>query len=98
MAVTYISLMNFTDQGLRAIKDTTKRAEAARKLAQEYGVTFKSLRWTQGQYDIVAELEAKDEQSYNSFAVALMAQGFVRGQSLRAYGADEMNAMLSRLP
>jgi uncharacterized protein with GYD domain len=51
---TYIMLANFTDQGIRNIKDTVKRAEAFKELAKGAGVTVKELCWTLGQYDIVA--------------------------------------------
>jgi len=95
---TYIVLCNFTDQGIRNVKDTTKRAEAAQKIAKEYGVTFKSIHWTQGQYDVVAEVEAKDEQAYNAFNLAIASQGFMRGQTLRAFSADEMKTLLAKLP
>jgi uncharacterized protein with GYD domain len=95
---TYITLMNFTDQGLSSIKDTVKRADAAKKIAREYGVTFKSIHWTQGQYDVVCELEAPDEQSLSAFGLALASMGNVRGQTLRAFTADEMKAVLAKLP
>jgi uncharacterized protein with GYD domain len=95
---TYITLMNFTDQGLSSIKDTVKRADTAKKIAREYGVTFKSIHWTQGQYDVVCELEAPDEQSLSAFSLALASLGNVRGQTLRAFTADEMKAVLAKLP
>ena len=63
---TYITLINFTDQGIRAVKETVQRYEASQKLAGQFGVTFKSIHWTLGQYDIVCELEAKDEASMAS--------------------------------
>ena len=79
---TYIALMNFTDQGIRSVKETIKRSDAAQKLGKEYGVTFKSIHWTQGQYDIVCEFEAKDEASLAAFGLALASQGNVRSQTL----------------
>ena len=51
--VTCVSLMNFTDQGLRTIKDSPKRAAAAAEAAKKFGVTMREIVWTQGQYDIV---------------------------------------------
>src|SRR5271165_6522480 len=65
---TYVTLYNFTDQGLRNIKDTVKRVEAAKKAATAAGITIKELVWTQGQYDLVAISEAPDEVVANAFA------------------------------
>jgi uncharacterized protein with GYD domain len=96
--VTYISLMSFTDQGIRSVKDTVKRSESAAKLAKEYGVTFKSIHWTQGPYDVVAELEAKDEQSLAAFGLAAASAGNFKSQTLRAFTADEMKAIVAKLP
>jgi hypothetical protein len=49
----YIVLVNFTDQGVRNLKDTTKRADAIRDMAKKFGVTLKEIYWTLGSYDIV---------------------------------------------
>ena len=57
-----ITLMNFTDQGVRHAKDTVKRYEAAAKLGKEYGVTFKSIHWTLGQYDMVIAGDVVEHQ------------------------------------
>jgi uncharacterized protein with GYD domain len=48
---TYVTLANFTEQGIRNIKDTNNRAEAFKGLAERLGCTVKELLWTQGQYD-----------------------------------------------
>lgn len=96
--VTYVSLMNFTDQGIRTVKDTVKRSEAAAKLAKEYGVTFKSIHWTQGAYDVVCVLEAADEQAIAAFGLASASLGNFKSQSLRAFTADEMKGIIARLP
>lgn len=47
----YITLNNFTDQGMHNIKDTTKRADTAREMAKKFGITMKELYWTLGGYD-----------------------------------------------
>ena len=96
--VTYISLLNFTEQGARSIKDTVKRFESAAKAGQEFGVKFKSAHWTMGQYDLVCEVEAKDEANLAAFTMAIAAQGNVKFQSLRAFSADEMKAFIAKMP
>lgn len=96
--LSYIALASFTDQGLRSVKDTTKRADAAREAAARFGVTMKDIYWTQGQYDLVILLEAKDEASLAAFSLATATAGNVRFESLRAFSRDEMNGILSKLP
>jgi len=93
----YIALATFTDQGLRTVKDTTKRADAARELASRFGVNLKDIYWTQGQYDLVTLCEAQDETSIAAFGLALSSAGNVRFQTLRAFSQDEMNQVLGKL-
>ncbi len=58
---TFISLLNFTDQGIRNVKDSPDRYEEFRKMAEEKGVRFTSVYWTVGHYDVVAILEGSEE-------------------------------------
>jgi uncharacterized protein with GYD domain len=94
---TYIMLGSFTDQGIRNVKDTTKRADAVKEAAKKYGTTMKEIFWTMGQYDMVVTLEAPDDASVSAFALAVGSAGNIRGQTLRAYSKDEMNALLKKL-
>ena len=94
---TYIALMNFTDQGLRSVKETTKRAEAVMEAARMFGASMPQIYWTLGQYDLIAVIEAHDEESATAFALAIAAAGNVRGQTLRAFSKDEMNGILGKM-
>jgi uncharacterized protein with GYD domain len=94
---TYVILSNFTDQGARTIKDTVTRAEAAQKVAKEFGVTFKALYWTQGQYDLVAVTEGPDEQAAAALSLMTASLGNVRSQTLRAFDATEMKAIIAKM-
>lgn len=96
--LTYIALGTFTDQGLKTLKDSTKRAGAAQELAGRYGVRMLSIHWTQGAYDLVTVCEAQDEVSISAFSLAIAAAGNMRFQTLRAFNRDEMNAIVSKLP
>ena len=96
--LSYIVLASFTDQGIRTIKDSAKRADAAKELAGRFGVNMKEIYWTQGQYDIVTLCEGKDEASIAAFGLALASAGNVRFQTLRAFTRDEMKGILSKLP
>lgn len=95
---TYIALGTFTDQGLRTVKETTKRADLVRESAGKFGVKMREIFWTQGQYDIVTLLEGQDETAVSAFGLAVAAAGNVRFQTLRALTSDEMNAVLKKLP
>jgi uncharacterized protein with GYD domain len=94
---TYISLLNFTDQGIRTVKEPIQRANSAAELAQQkYGCSLQTY-WTVGSYDVVYILEAPDDESATAFALELGAAGNVRTTTLRAYDSEEMSRILERL-
>jgi len=94
---TYVVLGNFTDQGIRNIKDTPKRAEAVKAMCQAAGVTTKEIYWTLGQYDIVAVFEAPDDAAITAVGLNIGKLGNVRTQTLRAYSADDMKGILAKV-
>jgi uncharacterized protein with GYD domain len=94
---TYIVLGSFTDQGVRTVKDTTKRAEALRDLGKKFGVTVKDVYWTLGQYDVATVLEAPDDAAITALGLTLGALGNIRTQTLRAFSADEMGKILTKM-
>jgi uncharacterized protein with GYD domain len=94
---TYISLINWTDQGIRNVRDTLQRADRADQLGEKYGVWIDRLYWTVGPYDLVGILEAPDEETVSAFALELGATGSVRTTMLRAYEREEMSRIIERL-
>ncbi len=94
---TYIVLSSFTDQGVRNVKDSTKRADAVREMAKKFGVTVKDIYWTLGSYDVVAIFDAPDDASITALGLALGTAGNVRTQTLRAFSKDEMNGILAKI-
>jgi|SRR3712207_5744154 len=94
---TYISLLNFTDQGIRNVKDTIQRADSAAEIAQKHGGSLQQLYWTVGPYDLVGILEAPDDESATAFLLEAGSRGNVRTTTLRAYDRDEMSSILGRL-
>lgn len=96
--ITYVGLMNFTDKGLQSVKDTTKRAAAAKEAGKKAGVTLREIFWTMGKYDLVCVLEAEDEKALAAFSLAVAMQGNVRTCSMRAYTASDMDQVLAKLP
>jgi uncharacterized protein with GYD domain len=94
---TYLVIGQFTDQGIRNIKETTKRAEALKDMAKRYGATVKEVYWTLGQYDIATIVEAPDDDSATALLLSVGALGNVRTQCLRAFTADEMRGILGKM-
>jgi uncharacterized protein with GYD domain len=94
---TYIALSNFTDQGIRNVKDTTKRADAVKDAAKKFGANMTQIYWTLGHYDLVAIIEAPDDKSATAFALAIGAAGNVRTETLRAFSKEEMNGILGKM-
>ncbi len=94
---TYVILSNFTDQGVRNIKESPKRAEAFKELAKRNGCVVKELLWTQGAFDIVSVIEAADEVSANALGLSVAKLGNIRSQSLRAFPAEEFQKIVDRV-
>jgi len=91
---TFVALVNFTEKGLHEIKDTVKRAEAFKELAKRHGVTVKEILWTQGAYDIVTIIEAADDAAASAVMLSVSKLGNLRGQTLRAFTAAEMQKLV----
>jgi uncharacterized protein with GYD domain len=95
---TYVVLATFTDQGIRSVKESTSRADAAKEFADKFGVKMRDIYWTQGPYDLAIVCEAEDEASVAAFGLAVSSAGNVRFQTLRAFSRDEMGGILRKLP
>ena len=94
---TYIALSTFTDQGIRNVKDTAKRAEAIAAAAKKFGATMSQVYWTLGQFDVVAIIDAPNDESATAFSLAIGAAGNVRTQTMRAFSKDEIGAIVGKL-
>ena len=95
---TYVVLLNFTDQGIRNVRDTLDRAQAGTQQLESLGLTLRDMFWTVGPYDLVAIGDAPDDESATAAMLALGEQGNVRTTTLRAFSADEMRGVIERLP
>jgi uncharacterized protein with GYD domain len=95
---TYIALVNFTDQGVRQIRQTTERAKALINAAANLGVQIKDIYWTMGAFDAVVTAEADDDQAVMAFTASISSLGNIRTQTLRAFSAAEMSKILDRVP
>ncbi|MGA9816957.1 MAG: GYD domain-containing protein [Pseudolabrys sp.] len=95
---TYISLVQFTDQGIRAAKDTTHRLADWAAKVKSRGVTVKQMYWTLGQYDQVCVFEAPDDETAAAVLLAADMLGNIRTQTLRAFTVPEMEKILATVP
>jgi uncharacterized protein with GYD domain len=93
---TYIVLLHYTDQGIRNVKDTTKRAASAAEAASKVGVKFTELFWTLGHYDLAILAEAPDDETMTALMLKLSSLGNVKSQTLRAFRPKEMEAILQK--
>lgn len=94
---TYISLVSWTEQGIKGYRDTTARAEAAKQLAVKLGGQMTSIWWTIGPYDLVAVSEFADDEAATAYALALGSAGNIRTTTMRAFGADEMTSIIAKI-
>ena len=94
---TYISLLHFTDQGIRTVRDTVDRTDRATELAEKHGARLVQTYWTVGPYDLVVVLEAPDDKSLTAFLLEVGSAGNIRTTTLRAYNREEMSGIIERL-
>ncbi|MBI2509420.1 MAG: GYD domain-containing protein [Betaproteobacteria bacterium] len=94
---TFISLVSFTDQGIRNVKESPKRADAFKAMAKKLGVTVKEIYWTLGHYDLVIVLEGDDE-AVTSALLKVGSLGNVRSETLRAFSAAQMGQIVGNIP
>ena len=82
---TYILLVNWTEAGIKNVKESPQRLDAAKKLLRDMGGEFKSFFLTMGEYDMIAEYEAPDDAVAARFAFQLGQLGYIRTRTLKAF-------------
>jgi uncharacterized protein with GYD domain len=97
MMATYIAVINFTDQGIRGIKESPNRLVAATKLAETMGVKVKLAFWTFGQYDMVVISEGADE-AVAAWMYKVGSAGNVRSTTMQAFTIEEMKRVVAKIP
>lgn len=93
----FVTLINFTDQGIRNVKESPARFEAFKAMAEKLGVTVKSVYYTVGTYDLVLVTEGTDEAAMTAL-LKVGSLGNVRTQTLRGFSIDEMKKMIGNMP
>ena len=95
---TYFILANWTEQGIKAIKASPKRLRAAKRLAKDCGVKFRSFHMTIGEYDMIVSVEAPNDAAVARFALALGSAGNVRTTTLKGFTEQEYREIVGSLP
>jgi len=95
---TFITTMHFTEQGVKAVRDTCERAAAFKTTAKKMGVKVTGMYWTLGAFDGVIVCEAPDEETATAALLHLGSLGSISTQTARAYDAAEMQKILGLLP
>jgi uncharacterized protein with GYD domain len=94
---TYVILANFTEQGITNIKDTVDRGEKFKALVGQLGGSVNTLLWTMGRYDIVSVIEAPSDEVASAIVLKVSMLGNVRGETLRAFTADDVTGIIGQL-
>ena len=94
---TYISLMKFTDQGIRNVKDSPDRYGTFKAMAEKLGITVKGFYYTTGRYDAVSIIEGPDEAVTTALLKA-GSLGNVRSETLRGFTIEEAKRIIGNMP
>lgn len=93
---TYIVLYNFTDEGAKNIKSTVQASRGVREKQLQRGFQVRELVWTQGPYDLVAIVDAPDEESMMAGLLNISGAGNVRSLTMRAFTEQEMERIIEK--
>ncbi len=93
----FVSLVSFTDQGIRDIKNSVKRAERFKKLAAKHKVKVREIHWTMGKHDIVVTFDAPSDLAMSALTLDNAQLGNVRTETFRAYTREEFAQILKAI-
>jgi len=94
----FIITANWTDQGIRSVKEAPKRIQAAREAAKKLGIELKHVFLTSGKSDLLLIVEAANGDNVAKFAMMSGALGNVRTRTVRGWTEAEMTKLISELP
>lgn len=95
---TFVVLSSFTDQGLRAVKESPDRFEGAGPLLEKMGISVKDHYWLMGRYDLVTIVDAPNAEAISRFALTVGLQGNGRTETMRAFSTEEFRQIVGTLP
>ena len=95
---TYVALANYTDQGIKAVKDSPARLDAIKKLVADHGGEIKAFYLTLGGYDLLTVIDAPNDDVIAKLLLTIGVDGNVRTTTFRAYSEDEFRSVVASLP
>jgi uncharacterized protein with GYD domain len=93
----YVTLLQFADQGIRNIRDTVKRGDAAAAQAEKMGLKVIEEFWTMGAYDAVVVIEGPNDETVSAFMLKIGSLGNVKSHTMRAFRREEMEGILAKI-
>ena len=94
---TYVMLANFTDQGIRNVRDVPQRWDAGRKAIEAAGGSIQFFL-TMGQYDLVAIIDLPNDEAAATLALGIGSQGNIRTTTLKGFTEDEARKVFAAIP
>jgi uncharacterized protein with GYD domain len=94
----YVSLIDWTSEGIAGFKDTVDRYDSAEEQFEKLGVSFVDVYWCLGEHDIVAIIEAPDDETATAALLAVGAAGNIRTKTMRGFSRDEMRSLIEKAP
>jgi uncharacterized protein with GYD domain len=94
---TYINLVNWTDKGIRNIKEAPQRIDAFKKAVEAAGGKLKGFYVTMGKYDIVTIIDAPSDEAYANIALSTGSKGSIRTETMKAFTEDQFRNILTKL-
>ncbi len=95
---TYITLANWTDQGIRNVKESPQRLDAAKKAVEAAGGKWSGFYLTMGRYDMVVIIEAPSDEVASAVLLAIGSGGSIRTETLRAYPEAQYRDIIAKMP
>jgi uncharacterized protein with GYD domain len=95
---TYVTLIRYTDQGIRNMKESPARLDAAKKVFQAAGGEIKAFYLALGKYDAVVVSEGPNDEAAIKVSLSLASQGNIRTETTRVFTEAEYRKLIAGLP
>ncbi|HSI42481.1 MAG TPA: GYD domain-containing protein [Xanthobacteraceae bacterium] len=94
---TYVMLANWTDQGARTMRDSSKRLDNAKKAIKEMGGEIKSFYLTMGEFDMIIVYDAPDDAVAARFTMQTGMMGNIRSRTMKAFPEAAYRELIASL-
>ena len=93
----YVLLCNYTDQGIRNIKDVPKRRAAAQEIGKRFGVEVKAGFSAMGTYDLILHVEAPSDDALTKWALSVASKGNIRTNTIKVFPTEEFDKIVAAI-